>query len=669
MKVTYSFLLLFFSVAVCSQSIITVDAGNVLKTLSGKENGINLNYLMDGTYLSPATSTVQSLKNVKAKLLRYPGGEKSDNYLFSVAPYNSSSPRMALLDTCFWPSNDNKFVDINSAERLCRPSVLDFDEFVAMCNAVGADPLVVVAYDATFNSRICNGKPSKADLLTNAVEWVRYANVKKGYGVKYWMIGNESWNNPEYNGRVTASRYADDLEDFAIAMKAVDPSIKIIANGKSDWWETILTSSAVSHIDFLGFSEYPVLNYTGGYEYYRTNNVNLTSEVDTAIDRIDRYAAVPHKSRLKVIATEYNSIDWNNAWASVNNVGHALVNFQMFGDMVIKPKLEAACMWTTRWVHNALSPQSLYDAIDAEGNTNANGLAMNVWGDNLLTSMVSAATGDDFVRTYASYDEAGNKLNVFLLNKDNRARQAEIVLHNFLNDFKGSVWRFNGASVDDKFPEYEKVDSIYEPGDISALSLPANSVTVLKLQKDDVEMPAKLISFEAKKGDAGVMLNWTTSQEKDLSEYIIERSNDGTIFNSIGTVAAKNSDSSLYAYVDTKSVNVPVLYYRLVMVEADGNKVSSRVVSVTLSNLPQLLVVGPNPFDDMVQVKIKAVSGRNVIIRLIDISGKTVHKQTTWMNSGTNMLQLNNLNRLMKGMYVLKVGDDSYSKIMKVVKR
>ena len=67
-------------------------------------------------------------------------------------------------------------------------------------------------------------------MLTNAVEWVRYANIKKKYGVKYWMIGNESWNNSEYNGSVSPAKYADDLEDFARAMKAVDSSIKIIAN-------------------------------------------------------------------------------------------------------------------------------------------------------------------------------------------------------------------------------------------------------------------------------------------------------------------------------------------------------------------------------------------------------------------------------------------------------
>jgi hypothetical protein len=283
--------------------------------------------------------------------------------------------------------------------------------------------------------------------------------------------------------------------------------------------------------------------------------------------------------------------------------------------------------------------------------------------------MVSTTTEDEFVKSYASYDETGKKLNVLILNKDNSPRQVEIVLQRFEEDFKGSVWRFSGSSVADKFPSYEKVDSVYEPGDINEVSLPANSVTVLRLQKDNIALPVKLVNFEAKKGDAGVTLNWTASEEKDLSEYIIERSNDGSIFNSVGTVTAKNTDSSLYAYLDTRSVNAPVLYYRLVMVEADGNKVSSRVVSITINGSPQLLLVAPNPFDDMLQVRVKSDTDKNITIRLIDISGKTVHQQTSRLNSGTNTLQLNNLNRLMKGMYMLKVGDDNYSKTMKVIKK
>ena len=73
MKALSFLYVLFVSSTISAQVEVTVDAGKVIRTLSGIENGINLDYLMDGTYLSPTISPAQSLMNAKAKLLRYPG--------------------------------------------------------------------------------------------------------------------------------------------------------------------------------------------------------------------------------------------------------------------------------------------------------------------------------------------------------------------------------------------------------------------------------------------------------------------------------------------------------------------------------------------------------------------------------------------------------------------
>ncbi len=78
------------------------------------------------------------------------------------------------------------------------------------------------------------------------------------------MVGNESWNAPDYNGRATIAQYIDDFFDFASAMKAVDPTIKIIANGQNGWWQPLLKSKAAPLIDVLALSTYPAFSYTKG---------------------------------------------------------------------------------------------------------------------------------------------------------------------------------------------------------------------------------------------------------------------------------------------------------------------------------------------------------------------------------------------------------------------
>ena len=109
-------------------------------------------------------------------------------------------------------------------------------------------------------------------------------------------------------------------------MKSIDPTIKIIVNGRgTTWWQTLLQSNASNYIDYLGVSCYPVYNYTGGYETYRTTSPNLLNEAQTAVNAINTYAFAADKLRIKVITTEFNSIDFGNGWSNANDLGHALV--------------------------------------------------------------------------------------------------------------------------------------------------------------------------------------------------------------------------------------------------------------------------------------------------------------------------------------------------------
>jgi hypothetical protein len=96
---------------------------------------------------------------------------------------------------------------------------------------------------------------------------VRYANITKGYSVKYWEIGYLDFNN----GATTAEQYAADLKEFSDAMTAVNPTI----NGLGlKWWRMVL-SSAAAKIDFLGVHVYPVWGIEGigtmDLQRYRTN--------------------------------------------------------------------------------------------------------------------------------------------------------------------------------------------------------------------------------------------------------------------------------------------------------------------------------------------------------------------------------------------------------------
>jgi hypothetical protein len=60
-----------------------------------------------------------------------------------------------------------------------------------------------------------------------AAAWVHYANVVKGYGIKYWEVGNELDGNWETGGPITAQDYVRRYADYYAAMKAEDPGIVV----------------------------------------------------------------------------------------------------------------------------------------------------------------------------------------------------------------------------------------------------------------------------------------------------------------------------------------------------------------------------------------------------------------------------------------------------------
>lgn len=84
------------------------------------------------------------------------------------------------------------------------------DMFMNQARLFGSEPSISVRLD--------QGTPEQA------AELVRYANIEKGYGIRYWSIGNE----PDLFTDYTVEELNREWRAIALAMEAVDPSIILI---------------------------------------------------------------------------------------------------------------------------------------------------------------------------------------------------------------------------------------------------------------------------------------------------------------------------------------------------------------------------------------------------------------------------------------------------------
>jgi hypothetical protein len=240
------------------------------------ETGIGTNHAIWDANLG-TDQTADLLKDAGVKLLRYPGGSYSDIYHWAdhTAPGGYVAPNT------------------------------DFDTFMRGVRRTGAQPMVTANYGT--------------GTAQEAAAWVRQANVIKGYGVKYWEIGNENYGNGHYGANWEADDHADKspaeyarhVVAYADAMKAVDPTIKIgavlttpanwpdgiVAAGDDGTWNKVVLSAAGPKIDFVILHWYPGALDKAGHV---PDLIQLTRE------QIAKYAGAGAE-RIGIAMTEFNT--------------------------------------------------------------------------------------------------------------------------------------------------------------------------------------------------------------------------------------------------------------------------------------------------------------------------------------------------------------------------
>jgi hypothetical protein len=412
--------------------------------------GVDLNYIRDRDSNRPGARPLdKALREIGARWLRFPGGEKSNYHLWSKPPFSKPVPES--LGWYATPKGDR----------------MDFDEYIRHVRAVGAEPYVVVGYDSTERTGL-----TEQQWIETAAAWVRYSKAKH-YAVRYWEIGNENWAKRSISPR----QMAGIVVEFSKAMKSADPSILVGASGENDnYWRDFLPIAAPA-LDFLTVSQYT------GWEWGSYERVNDNPEmVDTArqaVDAIDRYAPPDDKTRLRVIVAEANAKDYSkNGWPDANDLGHALVTFSTLGRLVNLPKVEAAMVWTTRWMNDAEAPQSQFYALGPNNELMPTGEAIRAWGAFIQPVLLSTEGGDATNEAYAARSEDGASLTVWVVNRSALRTSARLSLDG--PTYRStSLARFTGNAPADHSPHWtngptpkvhgNEVDVDLEPWSITAI--------------------------------------------------------------------------------------------------------------------------------------------------------------------------------------------------------
>ena len=180
----------------------------------------------DSRLASQATEATLADLNVRA--LRFPGGSAADEFHWSTQASRSS-----------------------------------FDTFAALANGLRASAMVTVNYGS--------------GTAHEAAAWVRYANITRHDGIRYWEIGNEvwgDWETDQHKPPHDADAYGRAAADYITQMRSVDPTIKVgvalfygdgpqqVVNNQQmnqQWNKKVLDQLKNAHVvpDFVTQHKYP----------------------------------------------------------------------------------------------------------------------------------------------------------------------------------------------------------------------------------------------------------------------------------------------------------------------------------------------------------------------------------------------------------------------------
>jgi len=342
-----------YVVSAAASANVAIDTTNVRGTVPTYALGMNT-AVWDGHLLDAPIPSM--LQQAGVSLLRFPGGSSADNYHWRT---NSFS--------------DGGYANPNDT----------FDNFMGVVQRSASQAFITVNYGSNASGS-GGGDPDEA------AAWVRYANVTKGYGVKYWEIGNEVYGNGTYPGAWETdlhpekgpAAYGANSRAFIDAMKAVDPSIKVgVAvttpgywpDGQAPNWNSTVLPLVCDRIDFVDVHWYPIDN-AGSDADLLASTGRIAGMMSTLRSQIDQ-ACGANGAHIQIILGEMNT----------NSTGKqrvGLVNALFLADGFMT--------WLENGVANA-SWWDLHNGSDTSGNNSESLYGTATYGDlGILSSGTSS---------------------------------------------------------------------------------------------------------------------------------------------------------------------------------------------------------------------------------------------------------------------------------------
>lgn len=245
--------------------------------------------LMPGNHIKGFRPDVLALmKKLRAPIYRWPGGNFVSGYHWKDG-VGDPDKRPTKLEKA-WGALEYNDVGI--------------DEFMQLCDLLGTQANIAVntglgtAQMAAEQVEYVNGNPS-----TPMGAWRAKNGHRDPYRVKLWAVGNEMYGEWQL-GNMPIEKYVQKHNRVAMAMKKVDPTIKLIGVGQVGDWNKYMYAYSSNYMDVISEHFYRQDWHAGGLMTHVMQIPNAIKEI--AEEHYKLQSENPEWKRIKIAVDEWN---------------------------------------------------------------------------------------------------------------------------------------------------------------------------------------------------------------------------------------------------------------------------------------------------------------------------------------------------------------------------
>lgn len=219
-------------------------------------------------------------------------------------------------------------------------------------------------------------------------------------------------------------------------------------------------------------------------------------------------------------------------------------------------------------------------------------------------------------------------------------------------------------------PADTSIAALYDSGDQTHLNAAGHDILFQRVLAKNIFMatlPATFLQFNAVYKNNANTITWLTAEESNIAYYEIQRSSDGTAFAKIGTVSASNSaGNNEYRYTDAQVLK-GTTYYKILIVDKDGKKHASPVMTVYINAGKLSIVKAFARSASQVVVELQNNEPQLVQLELLNNTGMIIARENRKIEAGSSSIYLNTP-LLSNGVYHIRINGARTSLISSFIK-